>query len=218
MANYFNFFPKTYYTTSQDATSVDVVTNLVTRFSFEKKFKENTSVFTKYNINDGDTPEIIAYKAYGSAELHWVILALNDIIDPQYDFPLDQRTLARFVDAKYTANANTTIGQTGLTWAKTNIHSYYTTKTSTNISTGDYRENVIEIDASTYANTTATTTTITAPKGIQYKVDIAKSSKTYYEYETEYNETKRTINLLKPEYINAVKDELKRVLGVRVNG
>jgi hypothetical protein len=218
MANYFNFFPKTYYAPTLDTNSVDVVTNLVTRFSFEKKFKENTSVFTKYNIDDGDTPEIIAYKAYGSAELHWVVLAMNDIVDPQYDFPLDQRTLTRFIDAKYTENANTTIGQTGLTWAKTNIHSYYTTKTSTNISTGDYSENVIEIDASTYANTTATTTTITAPKGIQYKVDIAKSSKTYYDYEIEYNETKRTINLLKPEYINAVKDELKRVLGVRVYG
>jgi hypothetical protein len=51
------------------------------------------------------------------------------------------------------------------------------------------------------------------PKGIQYKVDIVKSTKTYYDYEIEYNETKRTINLLKPEYINAVKDELKRVFG-----
>ena len=216
MANYFNFFPKTYYTTSQDTTSVDVVTNLVTRFSFEKRFKENTSVFTKYNINDGDTPEIIAYKAYGSAELHWVILALNDIIDPQYDFPLDQRTLARFVDSKYTANANTVIGQTGLTWAKSNIHSYYTTRTSTNISTGDYSEDVIEIDAATYANAVASTTTITVPKGIQFKVDVVKSSKTYYDYEIEYNETKRTISLLKPEYIDAVKDELQRVMGIRV--
>ena len=196
--------------------SVDVVTNLVTRFSFEKKFKENTSVFTKYNINDGDTPEIIAYKAYGSAELHWVILSMNDIVDPQYDFPLDQRTLTKFVDSKYTANANTSIGQTGLTWARTNIHSYYTTKTSTNISTGDYTENVIEIDAATYANTVSTTSTITVPKGIQYKVDVVKSSKTYYDYEIEYNETKRTINLLKPEYINAVKEEFQRIMGVRV--
>ena len=216
MANYFNFFPKTYYTPALDMNSVDVVTNLVTRFSFEKKFKENTSVFTKYNINDGDTPEIIAYKAYGSAELHWVILSMNDIVDPQYDFPLDQRTLTKFVDSKYTANANTTIGQTGLTWARTNIHSYYTTKTSTNISTGDYTENVIEIDAATYANTVSTTSTITVPKGIQYKVDVVKSSKTYYDYEIEYNETKRTINLLKPEFINAVKDEFQRVMGVRV--
>jgi len=216
MANYFNFFPKTYYAPTLDTNSADVVTNLVTRFSFEKKFKENTSVFTKYNINDGDTPEIIAYKAYGSAELHWVVLAMNDIVDPQYDFPLDQRSLGKFVDAKYTANANTSIGETGMTWAMSNIHSYYITKTSTNISSGSISEDVIQIDAATYANTTATSSTITVPKGIQFKVDIAKNTKTYYDYEIEYNETKRTINLLKPEFINAVKDELKRVMGVRV--
>ena len=123
MAEYFRYFPQTIYAQDKEQGSVDLITNLVSRFSFEKNFKENTSAFQKYDIRDGDTPESIAYKVYDSAEKHWIVLAMNDIVDPQYDWPLDQITLSNFVNSKYTANAN--VGQSGLSWAQSNIHSYY---------------------------------------------------------------------------------------------
>jgi hypothetical protein len=213
MAEYFSFFPKTIYAQELDQGSVDFVTNLVSRFAFEKKFKENTSVFQKYDIRDGDTPESVAYKLYGSAEKHWIVLAMNDIVDPQYEWPLDQITLGKFVDSKYTANAS--IGQSGLSWAQSNIHSYYKTERRTTISTGDYKEDTIEVDVNTYSNIAATTTTVTIPDGKQIKIEVLKDTKTYYEYEIDYNERNRTINLLKPEFVNASTDELKRVLGFR---
>jgi hypothetical protein len=213
MAEYFSFFPKTIYAQELDQGSVDVVTNLVSRFTFEKKFKENTSVFQKYDIRDGDTPESIAYKLYGSAEKHWIVLAMNDIVDPQYDWPLDQITLGKFVNSKYTANAS--VGQSGLSWAQSNIHSYYKIEKRTTLSTGDYKEDTIEVDINTYANIAATTTTVTIPNGKQVKIEVLKDTKTYYEYEIDYNERNRTINLLKPEFVNASTDELKRVLGFR---
>ena len=213
MAEYFNFFPKTIYAQELDQGSVDVVTNLVSRFTFEKEFKENSSVFQKYDIRDGDTPESIAYKLYGSAEKHWIVLAMNDIVDPQYDWPLDQITLGNFVNSKYTANAN--VGQSGLSWAQSHVHSYYKIEKRTTISTGDYKEDTIEVDANTYANISATTTTVTIPGGKQLKIEVSKNVKTYYEYEIDYNERNRTINLLKPEFVSASTDELKRVLGFR---
>jgi hypothetical protein len=212
MAEYFRYYPRTIYAQDIEQDSIDVVTNLVTRFSFEKKFKENTSVFQKYDIRDGDTPESIAYKLYGSAEKHWIVLAMNDIIDPQYDWPLNQITLGNFVDSKYTANAN--VGQSGLSWAQSNIHSYYKIEKRTTISTGDFKEDTIEVDANTYANISATTTTVTIPRGIQVKVEILKEVKTYYEYEVDYNERNRTINLLKSEFVDAATSEFKRVIGI----
>jgi hypothetical protein len=212
MAEYFRYYPRTIYAQDIEQDSIDVVTNLVTRFSFEKKFKENTSVFQKYDIRDGDTPESIAYKLYGSAEKHWIVLAMNDIIDPQYDWPLDQITLGNFVDSKYTANAN--VGQSGLSWAQSNIHSYYKIEKRTTISTGDFKEDTIEVDANTYANISATTTTVTIPRGIQVKVEILKEVKTYYEYEVDYNERNRTINLLKSQFVDAATSEFKRVIGI----
>ena len=40
MSKYFNYFPKVYYTPDAAMQSLDVLTNLTTRFSFEQKFKD----------------------------------------------------------------------------------------------------------------------------------------------------------------------------------
>ena len=75
MANYFNFFPVTYYTSgANNTTSLDVVTNIISRFSFASGLKDNTAAFYKYQIKESDTPEIIASKFYGNPERHWIVL------------------------------------------------------------------------------------------------------------------------------------------------
>ena len=98
MAKYFNFFPQVFYAQDSGLKSLDVLTNLTTRFTFEEEFKTNTSVYYKYDVEDGDTPEILAYKIYGSSEKHWVILLMNDIVDPLYDWPLKQQNVINFVN------------------------------------------------------------------------------------------------------------------------
>ena len=54
MAKYFNYFPKTLYTSNNSTTGLDSVTNIIARFAFEKGLKENSSAFYKYNIKDSD--------------------------------------------------------------------------------------------------------------------------------------------------------------------
>jgi hypothetical protein len=211
MSKYFNYFPKTIYSAEDagEGYGVDYVTNITSRFGFETSFKDNTSVYYKYDIQDSDTPEIIADKMYGSSEKHWVVLMLNDIVDPQFDWPLDQRTINVFINEKYSANAS--VGQTGLAWAQTNTHSYYKVEKRTTISTGTYLESKIQLDANTYANTIISTDTKTLKDGSTIKIDVTKETKSYYDYEIETNEAKRTINILKPEFVPAVESELKKV-------
>ena len=184
MANYFNYFPKVYYTPDAAMQSLDVLTNLTTRFSFEQKFKDNSSTYYEYNVEDGDTPEIIAAKVYGSSEKHWVILNMNNIIDPFYDWPLSQRNIIKFIDSKYTSNANTAAGETGLEWATSNIQAYYKINTQTDKISG--KNKVI--------------------------VAITKDTITYYNYEIEENDNKRVIKLLRPELLEVVDKEFKRVI------
>ncbi len=128
MAKYFNFYPKTFYTSNNKTSGLEAVTNIIARFGFEKKLKENSSAFYKYSVKDSDTPEIIADKFYDNSERHWIVLLFNDIIDPQYDWPLKNDTLIEFIDTKYTANgaANTT-PVSGIQWAQStnNTKSYY---------------------------------------------------------------------------------------------
>lgn len=218
MAKYFNYFPTTFYNNSNTSLALDTVTNIIARFSFENTLKENSSVFYPYDIQDGDTPEIIANKYYGSPEKHWIVLMFNDIIDPQYDWPLDQRTLISYINDKYAANgAANTPSQSGIVWSQStnNVKKYY--KTITRVGSESTKDTIIEkieIDFDTYTNLSTTTTEYTLKNGKKVTETISKSKLTYYDYEVEQNEAKRKIKLLKSEFVsqNGLMDELIRVL------
>lgn len=216
MAKYFNYFPQTLYSLADGTNSADIVTNIIARFGFEQSLKDNSAIYYSYDIQDGDTPEMIANKYYGSPEKHWVVLLFNDIIDPQYDWPLDQRTVITYINDKYTANgvANTT-PQTGLAWAQRNTKSYYKIITRvTNNSTKDTIKEKIELDANTYANVITSSTTYTLASGTQVTETISKETETYYDYEINVNESKRKIKLLRSEYATqaGLMQEFKRVI------
>jgi len=216
MAKYFNYFPKTFYSNDNASTGLDSVTNIIARFGFEQSLKNNSSAFYKYQIQESDTPEIIAHKYYGNAERHWIVLLFNDIIDPQFDWPLKYDIFIDFVDAKYTANgaANTTV-QSGLAWAMStnNVQAYYKIVTKTDIDNVTLIEK-IQVNASTYANvvTPAIPTTITLQSGDVITQTITREKKTYYDYEMEENESKREITLIKNDFVKEIEKEFKKVI------
>ena len=211
MAKYFNNFPKAYYSLENKPYGLDVVTNIISRFTLEQSFKENTSIYEKYNVQESDTPEIIASKIYDSPERHWIVLAMNDVVDAQWDWPLDYRTLISFIDDKYTANANVAAGQTGLVWAQQNTQSYYSVEKRTTVKNGEYLEKKVQVDANTYANVSVTSSNVTLSDGNQITISGTKENKTYYDYELAENENKRQIKILKPEFAYTLEQELKNV-------
>jgi hypothetical protein len=42
-------------------------------------------------------------------------------------------------------------------------------------------------------------------------ISVTKETQTYYDYEMQINEDKRTIKLLRPEYVNVLENELQGV-------
>ncbi len=216
MAKYFNFFPKTLYSLSNKSTSADSITNIIARFGFESTLKENSNIYYPYDIQDGDTPETIANKYYGSPERHWVVLLFNDIIDPQYDWPLDQRTIIKYINDKYTANGSANVTpQTGLAWSQSNTKSYYKVVTRvTNNATKNTIKEKIELDANTYANVVISNSTKTLQRGTVIVETVSKETETYYDYEVNLNESKRRIRLLRSEIVSqsGLLDEFKRVI------
>jgi len=214
MARFFNYFPKTVYTANTNSSGLDTVTNIISRFGFEQKLKDNSAAFYKYSIQDTDTPEIIAHKYYDNPERHWIVLMFNDIIDPQFDWPLRYENFIKFVDTKYTANgaANTTV-QSGLAWAMStnNVQSYYKIVTRTNIDNDSIVE-TIQVDANTYVNVATSSSSVTLQSGDVITQTVTKSKKTYYDYEMEENESKREITLLKPEFVSQIEKEFKKII------
>ena len=216
MAKFFNYYPKTYYTSNNNSSSLDTVTNIIARFGFEDKLKENESAFYKYTIKDSDTPEIIADKFYGNVERHWIVLLFNNIIDPQYDWPLQSKTLIEYIDKKYSASgyantANTLV--TGLSWAQniSHVQAYYKIITRTSADGTDIVEK-ITVDANTYANIAATSISYTLNNASSITQTVSKTTQSYYDYELDLNEAKREIKLLKKEFVSEVEKEFRRVI------
>ena len=216
MAKYFNYFPKTFYTSNNDVNGVEAITNIITRFAFDSQLKENTSAFYPYQVQDSDTPEIIADKYYGNVEYHWVVLLFNNIIDPQFDWPLKSDTLIDYIDKKYTANGSAnTSAQSGLTWAlsENNVQGYFKVVTTT-ANDGTITQEKITIDANTYANVTTGSNTYTTQAGESVKVVVTKETQSYYTYETNLNEAKREINLVKSDFLPQIENEFKKVISL----
>jgi hypothetical protein len=217
MARYFNNFPKLDYDLESN-NKLDYVTNIVSRFGIDDKLKENSSIYYKYSIEDGETPEILAAKYYKSPEKHWIILAMNDIVDPQFDWPLTYSQFNEYVDTKYSANnyadtANT--GVPGLSYAQnlSHVQAYYKVVTKTVGSTITIDK--FKVDANTYANNTLMGIT----RGDTYifsddtavTIKVTKETENYYDYEMKNNENKRNIKMLRPEYVEVLESELMSV-------
>jgi hypothetical protein len=214
MANYFNFFPKTFYTLNNNNSSLDVVTNIISRFAFENNLKENSLVYYSYVVQDSDTPEIISHKFYGKAERHWVILMFNNIVDPQFDWPLNNRSFAEYVNQKYNDRIENTEFLSGFDWAasQSNVHSYY--KVIKRISALDDTifQTDIQIDEDQYNELAPFFTDYLLQNGTTVREEVTKKTKTFLQYEDEINEKKRNIKLLKPEFIPEVEKEFRRVI------
>ena len=98
---YFDNFPTIPYD-SADTGEFKDVKNLLRRVGIRAKVKANTLLFDTYDVRNGETPESIAHKLYGNAELHWIIMLLNDITDRYHDWPMTEAQFLQFIKDKYT--------------------------------------------------------------------------------------------------------------------
>ena len=206
--DFFEYLPKEYYILEDNKNSLDVVTNITNRFKINDAIKTNASSFYDYVVADGETPENLAHRFYGNSNKHWVILMMNDIVHPQFDWPMSDISLNKFIETKYEVEAN---GSPVLSWTKSNTKAYYRIEKRANPISKLARREVIEIDANTYANVITSSSNITLESGDVIVYSTEKLTESYYDYENKMNESKRKIKVLKPEYVDAVVRELEEL-------
>jgi hypothetical protein len=97
---YFSFFPKLVYDLVGDKTD-KLVTDLFNRLKIREKILNELTLYSTYDVLDGDTPESLAYKYYGSTQYHWIILFINNITDRYYDWPLTIEQFEIYLNDKY---------------------------------------------------------------------------------------------------------------------
>jgi hypothetical protein len=98
--SYFNKFPRVNYS-FDNGDNTKTAVDIVKRVKFRDYIKENSEMFVEYQLRDGDTPDIVADKVYGDSKLHWVIMLLNDVTNPYYDWALSQQNLEAYAFNKY---------------------------------------------------------------------------------------------------------------------
>ena len=97
---YFANFPVIIYDSVGNG-NFKVVTNLLKRVAIRAKVRTNTALYDTYDVKDGETPEILADKLYKDAELHWVILLVNDITDRYHQWPQNTNQFLAYINDKY---------------------------------------------------------------------------------------------------------------------
>lgn len=223
---YFAEFPKTLYAFDLKNDSPVLIANIFSRFKIRSKVLNNALAFYKYQVRDGDTPEIVAYNEYGNPEYHWIICMVNDLIDPHFDFPLQTESLERHIVKKY--------GYSSISNAYSEIHHYELVKEKTyaevnGIVKSNTEKHIVTLNQYDYTSNTLILQNVNTPTTEVYNfrannanlnsaivstLTVKSSYKAVYvyDYESELNESKRQIKLLKGRYIESLVNELGSVL------
>ena len=100
---YFEDFPSLYYTLDNNRTG-QIVQDIFRRIVLPEELRSQNILYETYNVQDGDTPEILADRYYDDPGLYWVILITNEILDPRFGWPMEWYRLEKYIERKYPSN------------------------------------------------------------------------------------------------------------------
>ena len=189
--NLFENFPRISYTLD-DGNTEQVVVDIFKRVILSKEFQENISFFELYDVQHGETPEEVAFKFYGSENLHWLVLMTNNVIDPRFEWPISEENLLKIVSSKYGGNNNV-----------------FTKNRGKNIKGFQVETFFVLTEDSTHKNPKRLIIESPDEDGINVPVSY-QDSETIFNYDTNYdveqikNESYRSIKILKPEIVQDV--------------
>lgn len=121
--SYFDRIPKLKYDINRSLINpkYEEVTNIFFRVRVIREVINNINSYFVAEIEDGDTPEILAEKVYKDAGAGWIITMANEMVDPQWDWPLNYDEFNKYITGKYGSVEN----------AKLQTHHYEMVITST---------------------------------------------------------------------------------------
>jgi hypothetical protein len=98
--SYFSKFPKMVYDVKNNG-NYKLLPDILRRVKQRNSIASGQFIFDTYDVKNGEKPEDIAYKWFGDAQLHWVILMTNDVTDRYYQWPMNDAQFEEFIADKY---------------------------------------------------------------------------------------------------------------------
>ena len=81
--------------------SAKVVTNILSRVRVRANMKKEIVMLDQYDVQENETPEILADRHHGSPHYHWIVMLVNNISDVNHDWVKSTRQLQKYVRTKY---------------------------------------------------------------------------------------------------------------------
>ena len=165
------------------------VKNLFRRMKIRDDLQNVFTIFNKFTLDDGDRPDTVALDLYGKSNLDWVVLTTAGIINVRDEWPLSSKELYEFTVSKY-----------GLTEIN-NVRHYVTTEVQNErkvivLPKGKIVDKDFKIPLPDSDNTSSAT--LNPVRGVSY-----------YEYESDKNEDKRNIFVLRAEYLQQFLNDIR---------
>ena len=180
---YFRQLPNLDYPSlANDRTSAydyNQVKNIFKRAVLREDIIDSYFQFEQYLIEGDDRPDNVASKVYGDANLDWVVLTTNNVINVRDEWPMSQNDLQNYLTNKYT------------TAELSYVHHYETLKIV------DSSQKLIQPKGITVEEGHSITF---IDRGVS-KTESKIESITYLQHEINLNDKKREINVLQPRYV-----------------
>ena len=200
MSSYFSELPDFEYVSRLPDAKISEyvkVKNLFKRGFLREDIFQDLAFFTKYQIIGDDRPDNVAFTNYNDSTLDWLVLMANNILNVADEWPIAQSSFDEIMLDRYGSYDTLFNG----------IHHYETTEVK------DSRNRIIvpsglKVD-SNYS------ITFFDDNADQLKTLTPVIPVTNYQYEEKINNDKRNIYLLKPEYIQVVRDDIEVLMTYR---
>ena len=190
--SYFRELPSILYqsplSTRSSSNEYVEVKNLFRRVKLRDDLKDSITYLTNYYVRDGFRPDQVAEDLYGSSNLDWVVLHTAGIVNVRDEWPLTSKEIYDYSLNKYGNDLN-------------QIRYYVTTEVKD--STGNiYLPKGKVVDSGfTIPDPTSSTTTLNPVGGV-----------TNYEHESNLNEDKRNLTVLRPSYLELFLSDMRRIM------
>tara|TARA_B100001996_G_scaffold299457_1_gene239891 strand:- start:1 stop:669 length:669 start_codon:yes stop_codon:yes gene_type:complete len=170
------------------------VKNLFKRGKLKEDIAADATLFTKYKVEGDDRPDNVAFDVYDDANLDWLVMLCNNVINLQTEWPLLQAEYDRYLIDKYGSYENLY-----------NIH-HYETKEIKNL------DGVVLVPEGLTVDSDYSITYYESSHQKEITENNIVNPITNYDYETKLDDDKRNIFLLKPQYVGVVKDDMSKLM------
>jgi hypothetical protein len=223
MSSYFRLVPNIDYINRnrESASSINqfiTTKNLFKRVKLRDDIFGNVNFFKKYEITGDERPDNVAFKVYGDEILDWVILLSNNILNIQTEWPLTQTSFDKYITEKYGSGIDNLDDIYNIVY--NGVHHYETIEIKDSRDVVQLKEGIVFTPS--YADDPTTerfpTFKLEYFDPSEQKKNVTKSGSqifrtvTNYEYESKLENDKRSIFVLKPQYLNIIFNDIEKVL------